>query len=314
MTSRLLAERTPVEEEKVTILVAKRNVSVGERIKIPEEMFEAKQVAKADEPPDAVKEFDALKGKLLRQGRNKGDHVTASNLYDKDGLDIPEGHSAVGVPVNLVTTAHGWASLPGSRVDLILVMKGPDNRSSTARVLLQNVLVLAADARTNREGELIAPASVVVFALKDDEKLKVKLAEQMGSLSLTLRRLNDPSHAQTTLITGDDLLSNKKKEPEDVVTGKPEVKSPPAITPSVEVPMVEGDAPRSGHHQRPRPAEAFLAARRERRDSVGELGAGRTVAAAPAAAATRSGPQGRFERSGFVRNVLPLSHEGRGEV
>ena len=80
MTSRLLAERSAPEEEKVAILVAKRHVSVGERILKPDEMFEIKLVSKESEPPDAIKDMDALKGKNMKQGRNKGDHITAANL------------------------------------------------------------------------------------------------------------------------------------------------------------------------------------------------------------------------------------------
>jgi len=212
MTARLLAERQPVQEERVRILVARRPLSVGEHIVKPEEMFEIKEVTKENEPPDAVKDFEALKGKRMRQGRNRGDHITPSNLYDKDGLDIPEGHQAVGVPVNLVTTAHGLASLPGSRVDLILTVRSQDANRSTSRVLLENVLVLAADGRTNREGEIIAPAQVVTFALKEQEKLKVKLAEQLGSLSLSLRKLNDVTSAKERIITGADILGETKKE------------------------------------------------------------------------------------------------------
>ena len=57
MTSRLLAERTTPEEEKVEILVATKNLSVGQRLTKPEELFEKKQVTKDLEPPDAIKDF-----------------------------------------------------------------------------------------------------------------------------------------------------------------------------------------------------------------------------------------------------------------
>ena len=75
MTSRLLADRAPAEDEKVRIIVAKRTLSVGERLSKPEEMFEFKDVAKDSEPPDAIKDFDGkLKGKIHEASisRNKG--------------------------------------------------------------------------------------------------------------------------------------------------------------------------------------------------------------------------------------------------
>lgn len=243
MTSRLLADRTPAQEEKNQILVATKVLSVGERITRPEVMFELKQVSKENEPPDAIKDIEKLRGKMMRQGLNKGAHITQGNLYDKDGLDIPEGHQAVGLPVNLRTTVAGFASLPGSRVDLILTVRAQDINAASARVLLQNVLVLAADARTVREGEIISAASVVTFALKEDDRLKVTLAQDLGTLSLSLRKLNDDRVVEQTVVIGSEILTNKKKiEPKEVV----EVKPPEPIKP----PVTEGEAPKFtvGHY------------------------------------------------------------------
>lgn len=239
MTSRLLAERTPDEPEKVEILVAKRNLNFGERIAKPDEMFELKAVLKENEPPDAIRDYEAVKGKIMKSTRNKGDHITAANLYDKDPLDIPEGHVAVGLPVSLATTAHGLASLPGSRVNLILTMRGQNPREGTSRVLLQNVLVLAADGRINREGEIIAPAQVVTFALNQKDALKVSLAKELGTLSLSLRKLNDPSGGQGEIITGQEIIEDRKPEPKTEVAQaapsaaleKPAVKPEPAPQP-----------------------------------------------------------------------------------
>lgn len=230
MTSRLLAERTQDEPERVNILVAKRNINVGERINKPEDMFEVKPVVKENEPPDAIKDFDALKGKTMKSGRNRGDHVTAANLYDKDTIDIPEGHQAVGLPVSLATTAHGLASLPGSRVNLILTARANsnDNSTATSRVLLHNVLVLAADGRTAREGEQIAPAQVVTFALNEKDALRVSLAKTLGELSLSLRKLNEITGEEENVVVGvGDIFGDKKKEKEK--EKKVEEPAPPVV-------------------------------------------------------------------------------------
>src|SRR5437660_9815096 len=84
MTSRLLAERqTPDAPETVEILVATRTINVHERIAKPEEMFEKKTIAKELEPSDAIHDFEAIKGKVVRRGRNKGEAIPPSDLYDK---------------------------------------------------------------------------------------------------------------------------------------------------------------------------------------------------------------------------------------
>src|SRR6516165_8981957 len=154
MTSRLLADRNTDEPEKVEILVAKKNLSVHQRITNPEELFEKKIVSKGQEPPDAITDFETLKGKTLKQGRNKGDTVTLANFYDKGGLEIPFGHQAVGLRVNIETTASGLASLPGSHVNLLLTIGAQDVSSTKTIVLLESVLVLAADIRVTPEGEI----------------------------------------------------------------------------------------------------------------------------------------------------------------
>jgi pilus assembly protein CpaB len=210
MTSRLLAERTPEETEKVEILVAKRTLSVHERIIRPEEMFEFKSVTKENEPPDAVRDFEALRGKSMKNGRNKGDHITLANINELGGLQIPEGHQAVGVPVNLQTSVHGLANLPGSRVNLMLTIRGNDPRQTKAILLLEAVTVLAADTRVTPEGEIAAPAQVVTFALKGKDAMAVTLAKEMGTISLVLRKQDDYGTSKDLEMTGAELLDRNK--------------------------------------------------------------------------------------------------------
>lgn len=240
MTSRLLAERSTDEPKKtVEILVATRPLSVHQRITNPEELFEKKNVTEGDEPPDAIKDFETLKGKTLKTGRNKGDHVTAANLYDKGQLEIPVGFQAVGVRVNVETTASGLASLPGSQVDLLLTIGAQDVRATKAMVLLESVLVLAADIRVTPEGEIAAPAQVVTFGLKREDVLKVTAAKNMGTITLVLRNRDDKDKATIQEYTGGQIMDrNKRSEPEPVkVVEKPKEPEKPA-PPVVEEPKV----------------------------------------------------------------------------
>ena len=53
---------------------------------------------------------------------------------------------------------------------------------------------------------------MVTFALKPEELLKIKMAEQIGSLSLALRKPNDTKLGNTdTEFTGDQLLAARKR-------------------------------------------------------------------------------------------------------
>jgi Flp pilus assembly protein CpaB len=235
MTSRLLAERSvPDEPEKVEILVASKNLSVHQRIVNPEDLFEKKTVAKENEPADAIKDFEALRGKTMKTGRMKGDHVTAANLYDRGALEIPHGYQAVGVRVNIETTASGLASLPGSRVNLLLSIGSQNLAATKTFVLLEHVLVLAADIRVTPEGEIAAPAQVVTFALKDEDILRVTTAKKMGEITLVLRNKDDHSTAVVREMEGKKILdANKSGEPPpQIVVEAPKPKEvPKAVEP-----------------------------------------------------------------------------------
>lgn len=250
MTSRLLAERQqPDAPETVEILVATKNISVHTKLAKPEEMFEVKVVAKANEPPDAIRDYEFLRNKIVRQGRNKGDHITAANLYDKfGGLEVPEGHKAIPMRVNLETTASGLASLPGKRVDLHLTVRAQNIADIKTLVLLQNVLVLAADGDINPDGKTVAPAQIVTFALNESDALTVQVAKEMGAVCLVMRNPDDRTPTKDWVRHGRDILERNKKEVDLEAPAKPAVvqDTKPAVTPTV--PEKEPEKPKFTKH------------------------------------------------------------------
>ena len=232
MTSRLLAERSP-DEEKIKTVVAKINVSVGQRISKPEDYFEYRDVSPDGVPQDAIKDLESLKGKIMKQGRNKGDYLTIANLRNiNDTLKLPDGHLAVGLKVNLEGSASGFATLPGSRVNICqTVTRG----SPYAQVLLSDVLVLAADLKLDSNGELASPAQVVTFALKQDEVLKVNLAKELGVLTLALRNVDEKGLDTFNAVYERDILPKNKRqkaEPEEIVEVAPPKKEDPKPEPT----------------------------------------------------------------------------------
>ena len=209
MTSRLLADRNH-EIEKVPILVAKKKLNMGELIKAPEELFEERLFPKGDEPKMAINEFEKLKGQQLKRPLRAGDFVTADDLRGDNslGLDtqLPDGHQAIGIRVNPETIAGGFASLPNSKVNIISTVKRSSDRESYSKILLENVLVLAADdkMRVGEDGRAM-PANVVTVALKPEDVLKLELAKTLGTISLALRKLGDVSRSEHTKVTPEGL-------------------------------------------------------------------------------------------------------------
>jgi pilus assembly protein CpaB len=245
MTSRLLAERNTDDEPKIDVLVAKKNLNMGDTIKTPEELFQQKRYVKGEEPAGAVTDFESLKNRVLKRPLRPGDHVTQEDMFgDKDNIDVlafllAPGHRAVGIRVNVESAAFGFATLPLSRVDIISTVRRADDKATYAQVLLENVLVLAADDKTRRsEDGKPMPSQVVTVALKPEDTLKVRLAAEMGTLSLALRKINDVSRTEKGKLTYQQLKSGEDSGQDDPV----EVANVPT-PPKVEPPSPKVDVP-----------------------------------------------------------------------
>lgn len=231
MTSRLLADRNR-DVEKISILVARKNLNMGDTLKAPENLFEEKQFSKGEEPKQAILDVTQLKGRVLKRSLRAGDFVTAEDLFDdKSGLglygNLPQGHVAVGIRVNPESIAGGFASLPGSRVNVIWTVRRGSDKESFSKILLENILVLAADQSTirNEQGQAM-PANVVTVALKHEDSMKVELAKAVGSVALVLRRFQDGTFSPDSKVTVEKLLRGDSSTEETVETPPP----PPVIT------------------------------------------------------------------------------------
>src|SRR5581483_7091151 len=236
MTSRLLAERQSTDAEKVKVLVARKNLNMGDSLKVPDEMFEEKEFLRGQEPRGAIDSFEALRNRILKRPLRGGDFVTNEDLFgEKDPVGIygtlPPGFRAVGVRVDMEAIAGGFASLPMSRVDIISTVRRNDDKNSYSQILLEDVLVLAADTTTQRDGEGRAmPANVVTVAVKPEDALKLRLAGSMGPLSLVLRKINDSSKAKDDTLTVERMKSKSNsgdEESEGIAQAPPQKSAEP---------------------------------------------------------------------------------------
>jgi hypothetical protein len=109
----------------------------------------------------------------------------ANPRFTPVGPVLPPGTRAVAVRVGLGPAALGTAALPGTRVDLIHATTRAGDRSE-ARVLVENVLVVAADVSLQGDG-----TAVVTLALTPEQAVRVTQAQGTGSLSVVLRRFGD---------------------------------------------------------------------------------------------------------------------------
>jgi pilus assembly protein CpaB len=112
---------------------------------------------------------------------------------------IPEGMRALSVRVNDVIGVAGYV-LPGTRVDVVATVS-PTNQQTdiTSKVVLTNVLVLAAGTRIEQDTEQNKPIAVSVVTLLVDpiEAERLTLASTEGKIQLALRNPLDKTAPQT---------------------------------------------------------------------------------------------------------------------
>ena len=135
---------------------------------------------------------------------------------------IPEGMRAISVKTNEVVGVAGFV-IPGTRVDVLVVVGKGAKDEAVSRAVVSNVQVLTAGSRFDQEkakaeGKPI-PASVVTLLVTPDDAEKISLAANEGQIMLTLR---NPLDVKPTTTSGAKMAT---------LLGAP---APPAVVKRVE--------------------------------------------------------------------------------
>lgn len=214
----LLDMSSPVE-----IVVAARDIPEGSRL--DESLIEATQVPKKFVQPEALTDTKYAVNRVVSVPILRGTQILGSMLGTSDtsslARKIPKDKLAFSVAVNNVTGIAGLVQ-PGDFVDILVTVEvgdvgvkttGPSamNTEVMTKVVLQNVLVLAVDQRSHRSraasiqpiassgpGNVFSSSSsssaangnsitTATLAVTNDQILPLTLAQEIGSISLTLR-------------------------------------------------------------------------------------------------------------------------------
>jgi pilus assembly protein CpaB len=151
---------------------------------------------------------------------------------------IPDGMRAVSVRVNDVIGVAGYV-LPGSKVD-VLVTVSPTNQSTdmTSKVILNNVTVLTAGTRIERDVEKDnKPVSVSVVTLLVDplQSEALTLASTEGKIQLALRNPLDKTMPPTPGIKPAILLGQAGAPRAAVAVGRVASRRPVSAPPAAPV-------------------------------------------------------------------------------
>ena len=128
---------------------------------------------------------------------------------------LPEGKIAVTIRVDDVRGVAGFI-MPGDHVDVSLTRTDNATHEGYVDTFLRNMKVLAIDQISKERQDTAQIAKSVTLEATSVEAEKLRLAGEVGNISLTLRNADDESFDEVGRITTSDLtsgdLKNKKQK------------------------------------------------------------------------------------------------------
>jgi len=204
LTYRLLRERLQPPDEMTSVVVATQRLALGSRL-TPQDVRVAPW-PKAATVTGSVQDPAVLIGRGIIQPIEANEPILESKLAPKDGgagltTTIPEGMRAVSIRVNDVIGVAGFV-VPGSRVDVILSgSPGSSGATDVAKIILENVQVLAAGQNIDQEiNGKPQTVQVVTLLVTPDDSQKLALASTEGRMQLALRNPMDKDTPNPPLI------------------------------------------------------------------------------------------------------------------
>ena len=215
-----VTEARTIQENKVEVLVAKKNLAMGSRLDPesigwlpwPESAVVDGFITKQNRP-SAV---DDLQGSIVRLPIFVNEPVRLEKVVDKDSRTLssilPAGKRAMATEISVATGAGGFI-LPNDRVDVIMVRKGEGNVYQT-ETILKNIRVLAIDQQIQQgeDGRTTAVGSTATLEVTPEQAKVIAVSQQVADrLTLSLRSVADAQDPDTGAAT--HLLSGGEGTP-----------------------------------------------------------------------------------------------------
>jgi pilus assembly protein CpaB len=223
-----VAQQQAPATKVVDVYVASRQIPIG--TKITEQMLTTQPWPEHLQVPGFVvgpEEGRKLVGMVTRAQFERDEPLVSSKLVNPEDPNflanaLPEGKRMVTIETDVVSAVGGFV-FPGDRVDVLFTYnvdlaemsgegreyEGIDKVDAT-ETLLYNIRVLAVDqqatAGINPEKGIIVPRSVSLEVTPEDAQ-KIRLAEEIGDLSLTLRSLKDKDSTATVPVVDQTVIS-----------------------------------------------------------------------------------------------------------
>jgi pilus assembly protein CpaB len=207
-----------VEVPTSQVVVAATDLQLGAELKATD--LKAIQWPSGAVPEGSFAKPEDLVGRGLILPVVQNEPFLPSKLAPKEaGAGLPPviqpGYRALSVRVNDVVGVAGYV-LPGTKVDVVATVNPTQQPTDiTSKVILTNVLVLAAGTKIERDGEGNKPIQVQVVTLlvNPDEAERLTLASTEGKIQLALRNPLDQTAPHTPGIRPAGLMGSGVSAP-----------------------------------------------------------------------------------------------------
>lgn len=192
------------------VLVAAVNINLGENLTA--QHVKLASWPSSALPSGALKAVKDAEQRVARTNISAGEIILESKLAlaGQGGLLpilIPDGKRAISIKVDEAIQRSGFV-LPNSRVDVLVTMSPGAGAPKVARIVLQDILVLAADQTVEMKDNKPVTMTTVTMAISPEETERLALAQHEGKVTLALRNLKDEKVVSTTGVTTSQLLGS----------------------------------------------------------------------------------------------------------
>lgn len=205
----------------VSVIVARVDVPFGHVIE--SQMLTTQSWPAEAVPANVFTSFETLLGSTGAAPRRAKRHISQGEILlhskvSKFGEKVTivqtlaPNTRAMAIKVDAVTAVGGFVT-PGDRVDIVMTHgKGNDMRAVT---ILQNIKVIGVDQVADENQDQPEVARTITVEVTAIQGQKLALAQKAGSLSMTLRGLDDDADEPLDMVDLRDLLLDKSPRPED---------------------------------------------------------------------------------------------------
>jgi pilus assembly protein CpaB len=223
------------DDHTESIVVAAANIGLAEGI--TRQHVKLVPWPKAAVPPGAIRSLEEAEGRVVRASIVAGEPLIeaklAPQLAGRGGIMpmlVPEGQRGVTIKLDEAMRESGFV-LPNSRVDVLVSMpKAPGANEKIAKVILQDVTVLAAGQTVEMKDNRPVTNTTVTMALTPQQVERLAVAQAEGRLMLVQRNLRDTDVVRTPGATPSSLLS-------DIAPAPPKAEARPVAARSAPLPL-----------------------------------------------------------------------------